>query len=325
VLGLGDPGSAPPGTAVTTRPRSGPRGRGLAALRLPWQARGRVLVCLDPDVLPSAALRRVTGRRVVADVHEDYLALLVDRAWARGLVGLVARVLARVATLLAARADLTAVADGHVPPLAARSRLVVKNLPDTSMLPAPSEPGPTPRALYVGDLRATRGLFTMLEAVEAAPGWELDLVGPVAAADQSRLDDWLASSPAAARVRLHGRLAPRDAWVLAEGAWAGLALLDRTPAFEAAVPTKLYEYLACGLPVVVTPLPRMVEIVEASGAGAVAADASAAAEALRVLEEGGLERQRTAAREWSARQGPAGYDELAAAVRDLVRQAGPRG
>jgi len=35
----------------------------------------------------------------------------------------------------------------------------------------------------VGDVRASRGLHTMVEAVLAAPPWRLDIVGPVAPGD----------------------------------------------------------------------------------------------------------------------------------------------
>ena len=113
----------------------------------------------------------------------------------------------------------------------------------------------------------------MLAAVEAAPGWELDVVGPVAAADRAWLDDWFATSPAASRVRFHGRKPPKQAWALARGAWVGLSLLDDTPAFRDAVPSKLYEYLAAGLAVVTTPLPRAAAIVTESAAGVVVPDA----------------------------------------------------
>ncbi len=319
MLGLGEPEGAPAGVVVRSRPRPGLAGRALAAASLPWRARGRVLLCLDPELLPAARLRRLTGRRLVVDVHEDYQALLRDRAWAAGLAGRGARAVVAASTRLAAGADLTVVADEHLPPLAARERLVVRNLPDTTMLPAPGPLGPVPRALYVGDLRTTRGLFVMLDAIEQAPGWELDLVGPVAPRDRARFDAWLATSPAAERVRWHGRLPPAKAWALAEGAWVGLALLDRTPAFEAALPTKLYEYLACGLGVLVTPLPRMADLVTQQGVGQVVSDAAATAQALLSWSDDGaaLERCRNAAVE-VARGNGSSYDDLAAQVAVLA-------
>ena len=328
VLALGSPDNAPPGTVARTRPRGGMRGRAVSAFTVPWRARGGVLVCLDPDIVPSAMLRRLSGRRVVVDIHEDYLALLTDRPWAHGIAGLLGRAAARVSTRLAARADLTVVADEHVPPQAARERLVVKNLPDPSMLPAPAARESAPRALYIGDLRRSRGLFTMLAAIEQTTDWSLDLVGPVAAVDRPAVDAWLATSPAADRVRLHGRLEPRQAWALAAGAWAGLALLDTTPAFAAAVPTKIYEYFACGLPVVSTPLPAMRRVVEEAQAGVTVADAAGAATALSAwskdpaaldkLAANGLAWSSSSARE----QMP--YDELAQRVATLVRGSAAR-
>ncbi|MDR2348379.1 MAG: glycosyltransferase [Bifidobacteriaceae bacterium] len=336
VIGLGVPDDAPPGALVRTFSRGGRLGRLLLALAAPWRARGRVLVALDPDSTAGAYLRRVVagGRRLrlVADVHEDYLALLRDRAWARGfggLAGWAGGCLARLGLALAARADLTVVADAHLAPRAPR-RLVVRNLPDLSMLPAAGAgaPDPRPRAIYVGDLRGSRGLWSMLEVARRAPGWRFDLVGPVAAADQARLEAALAADLAlAGRVRLTGRLGPERAWRVAEGAWAGLLLLEQTAAFAAAMPSKVYEYLACGLPVVTTPLPRPAELVRRTGAGAVALGV---AEAAGVLERwaldpeayGAVRRAAQAAGSAQAPPGPQNPDMAAFAAR-LARLARP--
>jgi glycosyltransferase involved in cell wall biosynthesis len=268
------------------------------ALVSPWRARGRVVVVLDPDAIPSAWLRRLTGHRLVVDVHEDYAAVLDDRAWAHGAAGAIARAGTTLSTSLARRADLTVVADEHVPPALARHRLVLRNLPYGGYVPPPSEPDRSPRALHVGDLRRSRGLFDMVDAVAGAPGWTLDLVGPVAPADAEVLEARLREPDVAGRVRLHGRRPPAEAWALARGAWVGLSLLQDTPAFRDGVPTKLYEFLAAGLPVVASPLPRQAALVESAGAGVVVADSAAAARALTAYSEDPalLEAHRVAAR-----------------------------
>jgi glycosyltransferase involved in cell wall biosynthesis len=322
VLGLGLAGDAPEGVTARVRPRPGLAGRALLALVLPWKARGATLLVLDPDALLGARLATFVRRRpLVADVHEDYAALVGDRAWARGAVGRVARLMVGVATAVARRCDLTVVADDHVPPLQAGNRLVVRNEPDPRLLPSHVAPSEHPRAVYVGDVRRTRGLTAMLAAVEGAPGWRLDVVGPVAAADQAWLAQRLADAPdLAARVRWHGRLTPRRSWEVASGAWAGLCLLEATPAFVDAVPSKLYEYLAAGIVPVVSDLPRQRALVGEVGSGVVVADASAAAAALVALENDPVERLRAsvAGRSWAADAGGgAGYDRLAGAVREV--------
>ncbi|OIV36857.1 hypothetical protein BIV57_13915 [Mangrovactinospora gilvigrisea] len=339
VIARGGPEDAPAGVAFRPVRASGLARRGVNALRLPGLTRGRVVLTLDPDLVPGARLTRAArrGNLLVVDVHEDYLALLDDRDWARGPAGPPARLLARVATGLSRGADLTVVADQQVPPAVANRRLVIRNLPDFAMLPVPAPPGPVPRALYVGDVRASRGLFAMLGAVAAAPGWELDVVGPVHPRDRAAVQRWRTEDPAAARVRFHGRMPPERAWRLAAGAWTGLSLLEPTRAFRAAVPSKVYEYLACGLPVVTTDLPRAAELVRSTGAGAVVPDGSAEpagrADVAEVLRHwagpgrGDHVRARGAALSWSAGQRGAEspYDELAREVAWLMRHQGPPG
>ncbi len=70
-------------------------------------------------------------------------------------------------------------------------------------------------------------------------------------------------------MHLLGRRPPTRAWEHASGAWCGLLLLADTPAFAEAMPSKLGEYLACGLPVITTDLRRQAAVVRDSGAGVV--------------------------------------------------------
>lgn len=327
VRGLGEARAGPPGVPVHTAARGGLARRAMRATLLPFRARGRAVVTLDPDLVPTATARRlVRGGVLVVDVHEDYAALLHDRGWASGMLGRSAGFLVRAATCLARRADMTVVADDHVPPASARRRLVVRNLPDARHLPMPTTPDAQPRAIYVGDVRRSRGLWTMLAAVEAAPGWVLDIVGPVNDSELPELERWLSSSPAGPRVTFHGRQPPEVAWNAAGGAWCGMSLLDDTPAFRDSVPTKIYEYFGAGLPVLATPLPRVVDIIEASGGGCVVRNADEASATLRrwLTKPATLHAQRDRARAWAAQHlgGPSAYDALAHEVRALLEAQG---
>ena len=335
VLGLGEREDAPAGVvAVRTERRPGPVGRALLALRYAAAADGAVVMALDPDSLLAcravAAVRR--NPRVVADVHEDYGALLADREWATGLRARAGRLLVRLAVGAARSSDLTAVADEHLPPASARHRMVVRNHPDVHVLPDSGDPVGPPRALYVGDVRESRGLWDMVEAVARADGWLLDVVGPVGRDDRARLEARMARQDLAGRVRVHGRLVPERAWQLAAGASCGLALLHDTAAFRAALPTKVLEYLACGLPVIVTDLPRQAELVSSAGAGAVVSSAPgrAAQEAAAVLASwSGTPAELAAARAGAVRAGirlreDDPYAGLADAVAALLPPAGQR-
>ena len=164
----------------------------------------------------------------------------------------------------------------------------------------------------------------MVEAVAAAPAWELDLIGPVAAEESAWLAARVVGDDVAGRVRVHGRRTPADSWRLVAGAEVGLALLHDTPAFRDALPTKVGEYLLAGLAVLATPLPRVVEVLERTGAGVVAADAAAAAAVLRgwAADPAALQRVREAAsRAGAAQVGDDPYETFALELRALARFA----
>lgn len=320
VEALGHENDAPRGASARLRPRRGLFARLVRAGTLPLRVASPVLVTLDPELSWPALLWRATrGRLVVMDVHEDYPALLEDRAWAHGAAGRLAGGLARASVAATRRADLTVVADDHLPPSTARRRLVVRNLPRLSELPASGVPASTPRAVYIGDVRASRGLDTMVQAVLEAAPWELDIVGAVSEADRARV---LARLPDPSRIRFHGRLPLGEAWAHVEGAWVGLALLDDTPAFRRAVPTKVYEYMGSGLAVMVSDLPRMAALVNSAGSGAVVGSVEEAAATLRRWQRqpAVLEEHRAAARRWAERQlaGASPFDEFARTVAELV-------
>jgi glycosyltransferase involved in cell wall biosynthesis len=324
VLGLGDPRGAPEGCPVRTWERGTMVRRAFLAGRRALAARGRCLYSPDPDALvANRVVGALTGRPVVADVHEDYLRLLRDRSWATGAAGHVARLVVHLANRAAATASLTLVADAHVRPTTARHRLVVRNEADARLVGPPADPDPAPRAVYVGDVRRSRGLFTMLDALAAAPGWTLDVVGPVAAADRSAIDARMAQSPElASRIRWHGRLAPHRTWEVARGSWVGLALLDDTPAFREAVPSKLYEYIQAGLVPLVSDLPRQREVATDAG-GIVVRDAEGAARELRLLsanpEMARALRRRVLEHSALVGSGGSAYDEAAREIVGLIR------
>lgn len=239
------------------------------AFLLPWRARGKVLFTPDPEgaiaIWASTLIRR---RPWIADVREDYRLLIEDRTWAKGLQKIIAILLARLALFASARADVTVVVDEWVRPLEAKKRLVVTNAPDVRFLPDLHIPDSVPRALYIGDVRGSRGLWSMLRTLELAPDWHLDVVGTISSQDISRVLAWKEHSSAASRVHFHGTLKPEDSWKFATGAWVGLSLLENTPAFQRAWPTKIGEYLACGIPVITTDLPRPREVIVSTRAGA---------------------------------------------------------
>ena len=319
VIGMGNAADGPVGAQVRTWPARGKIVRGLRALYFPWVAQSPVLLSLDPDVAVGLRLRKLLNPavRTVTDIHEDYRALLKDRSWARGLLGAGARLLAKVATSAYRGADLAVVADKHLE-LGVPDRLLLRNLPDSSLISPTAAQESTLRAIYIGDIRPSRGLFTMLDGVRDSTDWVLDLVGPMNGDTEAKFNQYLADNPGLdERVTWHGRMPPKDAWSLVPTAALGLLLLEDTPAFREAMPSKLYEYRASGVPVVSTDLPQPAKLVRDSQTGIVLAVGQPLAEVLDQLAANPAELAQLRARALKVGKqylGDAELDRFAAAV-----------
>ncbi len=324
----GSPSDAPDRVTL----RNVHQGRGFVwrmhrAFYSPWRANGRIIYCLAPEAQSFTWMAAIVKRRIYcADVYEDYLTLLQDRSWAKryfGILGRIGSLVAQSGTLITARAKLTTVADAQVPPFNARERIVLRNLPDASHLTPSGQRDATPRAIYIGDVRTSRGLQTMLGAAVLAPNWHFDIVGPISEQDSQWVHQWQANhQEAATRVIFHGRMAPQKSWEFARGAWVGLSLLTPTPAFLAAVPSKLYEYMAVGLATITTSLPRSASLIEESRSGAVADSGPDVAELLNKWERDPelLDQLRQHGLHWASRHLDSGaeYGPLVTQIRKLL-------
>ena len=201
--------------------------------------------------------------------------------------------------------------------------MVVRNLPDSTLITPSGEFSQTPTAIYIGDIRSSRGLKKILQSAEIATNWKFELIGSVAAADKEYVENWQKSSHAANRVNFHGKLAPKQSWTFANGAWVGLSLLDATPAFIDAVPSKLYEYLTSGLAVISTDLPRSAKVISESNAGVIANTPSEIANELIKFEANKdlINELRSNGANWAINNldSPAEYHRFTAAISNLLK------
>jgi glycosyltransferase involved in cell wall biosynthesis len=226
----------------------------------------------DPELLIWKWLLALGGRRVIYDMHEYVPGAITTRVW---IPAGVRQALARCWRLLE-RLTLR-----HTPVvLAERSyvkyypwlhrKAVVLNLPDIETLLSIPLTAHDRRIIYVGRVSRTRGSLRMIEAVEVlrdrGVDVELDIVGPMSDVHRAELMEAIGRAQLS-NVRLHGYMKPVDAWRLAACAVAGLAVLEPEPNYVESYPTKMFEYMALGLPVVVSNFPLYREVVDGSACG----------------------------------------------------------
>ncbi|MPZ88445.1 MAG: glycosyltransferase [Nitriliruptorales bacterium] len=256
------------------------RVRALRAARALIRRLGReadLILLHDPELLAAVAGLRLPV--TVWDVHEDTAAALSDKPWLPPPARRPARRLVRCAERAAERRLRLLLAETHYQERFRRPHPVVPN--ETTVPDTVAGPG-ADRVVYLGRLSVGRGAGELLALPALLPsGVRLELFGPA--------DDTVAADVAAAHkrglLRWHG-IVPNDRAVPAlQGALAGLSLLCDEANYRHSRPTKIVEYMACGVPAITTPNPVAADLVSRHGCGLVVPfdDPAAVAAALRRL------------------------------------------
>lgn len=235
------------------------------AFVLALRSRAQVVHIHDPELIPLLVPLRLLGRKVVYDSHEwlsrqvaakHYLPGPLRRGavwFARGLEWGVGRVAHRIVTVNAACASVFP--DAKVS--------IVANYPERARFPyletggeAGAETGGTPQFVYVGGITAHRGLREMIRAtalVAKDTPVTLHLAGR---ATPAGLMDQVAAEPGWENVDYAGLVPHDEVADHLRGAVAGLATLLPTPNHLISSPIKVFEYMAMGLPVIMSDFPQ---------------------------------------------------------------------
>lgn len=222
----------------------------------------------DPEFLPYGVRLARAGRLVVYDAHEDVAVQMRHKDWIH------ARARARVAQ---AAARLEAACAGHIdavvsPSASALDRLrprqpravLVANYPRLEAVPAPAPWEQRLRAAcYVGAITRVRGAHELVDAMAHVDA-DLYLAG---AMWPPALRDELEQSAGWPHVRYLGRVDHERVTEVLARAKVGVIPLHPHPAYRDALPVKLFEYLAAGLPVISIDVPRWREVLDAHSCG----------------------------------------------------------
>ena len=242
--------------------------------RLAWRLQADVYQIHDIEALPIAVGLALLGRTVIIDSHEDYPRLVLSRRWIpRPLRGALAGVV-RLAERFAAarvRAVISAEEEGARRFPSAKT-VVVRNYVLPSEFPAAGPPLIERNAVaaYVGDLTMERGAVEMVEAiglVDSHLGPRLTLAGRFGTPG---LQEHLEALPGWRHTSYRGFLDREGVGAALNEARVGLILLHPTAKFtQGAIPVKIFEYMAAGIPVLASDFPLLRSIVEDTGGGIV--------------------------------------------------------
>ncbi len=231
--------------------------------------------CHDFDTLPAGLWWGLRRRRpVIYDAHEYYADLVRPRL--KGLSGALLYQAIRLAETAGARLAAGVVTVDET--LGARYRrlnrrvVIVGHYPSRGFFSEPAQvfAGPELRLLYTGRLSADRGLLVYIDLLRSLR----------AAGIPARLSLAGVFTPAEEELRFRAAARGLEAWIEVLGwlpyeripaalcsADIGLALLQPEPRYVAALPVKLFEYMAAGLPVLASDFPPIRHVVESADCG----------------------------------------------------------
>jgi hypothetical protein len=227
----------------------------------------------DPELLPAMAFLGLLcpDTYTLYDVHEDLALQVVSKGylppWSRPAVSRLASWLLRLArSCFSGFAPATEAIARDWP--GERTR-VVHNYPK-ALYGGPPVPLDRSRILYVGALTRDRGILTALEAMRLArrevEGLTLELVGRL---EEPGVREAVLAAQGEGWCRHFPWMPAADLVRHAAGAGIGLVVLRPLPSYLESLPTKLFEYMAMGIPVLASDFPLWRGLVEDSGAGRV--------------------------------------------------------
>jgi glycosyltransferase involved in cell wall biosynthesis len=226
----------------------------------------------DPELMPVGALLKLHGKRVIYDVHEDYAGTMRGKWIPDALCGAASAAVSVCEATLGRVCDRIIAATPHIAAKFPRERTrLVQNFPSQHELALP-DPLPyeqrEPIVVYVGWLGDNRGIGTMAKAVALAARevpMRLLLAGRVISGARAEFG----SSINAPEVEFLGFLdRPQLAQLMAR---ARIGLITHPPTGNSvhAQPTKLFEYMSGGLPVLASNFPAVRRIVDSTSCGLV--------------------------------------------------------
>jgi glycosyltransferase involved in cell wall biosynthesis len=243
-----------------------------STLRRALRMRGDIYHLHDPELVTAALALRGLGKKVVVDVHEDIPGQILSKSWVpRPLRPPLSLFGVGVERLLACAGSAVVTATPTVlERFPASKRALVQNYPILDELS--TEEG-TPYALrpavvaYVGGVTAARGIVEMTRAMALLPT-DLDARLAVAGVvNPPQLLNALRAIPGADKVELLGWQNRTSVRSLLARARLGIVVFHPVPNHVDAQPTKLFEYMSVGIPVVAADFPRWRDIVQTTGCG----------------------------------------------------------
>lgn len=227
----------------------------------------------DPELLIIALLLRVMGKKVIFDMHENLPRAILTKGW----IPAVARPATSKVVWLLERIFLSGLPiifaeESYVKDYSwVSTKAVIMNMPLLAEIQSiKEEKNNKPSLGYLGMVTEARGCIQILRALDLVKKegvkvqWEC--VGRVEAGFKAEILS-LAKSYNLDEIRIWGNKDATEAWRIIARCHIGMAILAPHQNYVESYPTKLFEYMALGIPVIASNFPLYRTIVEGEQCG----------------------------------------------------------
>lgn len=262
------------GVRIVPLPKAGGRvqrifGSTARMLRLALKQNADVYHFHDPELILVGLILKMHGKKVIYDVHEDYPKSILSKSYlpkrSRKFLSFTLNLLEKS---ISRYFDLVVVATDRIQQnFSNRRSVVIHNYPFAFNLGERKERNNSSfKIIYPGPLCEIRGIGQILKALESMGrnNVELILIGDFTDAD---FEAHVRSLEIWSKVKYMGVLPHSDVMERLLEADLGIECSLPVPNYLHAESNKIFEYMAAGLPVLCSNLPRIQEIVEGSQCG----------------------------------------------------------
>lgn len=223
----------------------------------------------DPELIPVGLLLKAKGKKVIYDVHEDVPRQILSKPWLPGFLRkAISCIVERIENYAAKRFDWIVTATPHIRDrfLKVNSRVIdINNFPILSELYEPNVDWTSKGKVvcYVGGITKIRGIFEMVQAI-GMTDYKLLLAGNF---DYKEEKEHVKKTIGWKQVVELGHISREEVRAVLSSSMAGLVVLHPIANYMDALPVKMFEYMAAGIPVIASNFPLWKEIIEGNKCG----------------------------------------------------------
>lgn len=228
----------------------------------------------DPELIPCGLLLRLVGKKVILDIHENVAEDIFDKPWIKNKKLLFN--FFRLFESLAVKYFYVFLAEEsyekRYKQLGAKYEIVLNYFDPKFFEPfIHTHRTGSMRIFYIGILLKSRGILEIAEAIYILKQRNITIHFDVVGELYSGLDVEIDSLPfiheIKSQLHFHGRLSLEDGYEISKQAAIGMCIIHPMKNSVGSYPTKMFEYMAIGLPQVTSAFPLYQSVVETHHCG----------------------------------------------------------